>query len=445
MNADKRRVFHQLECQNLDQPRLTCQRYCHECHTSRKLPFPHTVGCPNLEKTLVTLQIATESWRMHSLTNSFSSKRSVQLSALSLNDILSPSEWISKSVRISCADCGSKFNNFFRRRHHCRLCGDLFCKSCVVYHSLNVPKQSSIKICKSCAFSRDFDSHSRTLSTVDSPVSVAVQLSKSCQGRINSSRRHTAPSIATAEQTERRRLRAVRRLNSYPSTEQLSVLCEMSASSLQCAMAFVGLLDEDSLHLKAKVGLPFQSVPRADATMSQLVVDTAAPVVVSNTLKHPTMRNSMLVKDYGVRFFAGVPLVDVTGNVVGTLAVLDYQTRSSCDIMSLRTMAKDVMLALTSAKEQAAPGASSPVPILQEPPQARPVKAPTSYSAPSSPQHGPNDKQFLEVLVKSSSTQTLLASQQGQMVQTMTTHSQMIQKLTKAIERMESKLSPRDS
>ena len=37
--------------------------------------------------------------------------------------------WKKDSEREACAACKSAFT-FFNRRHHCRGCGDLFCKSC---------------------------------------------------------------------------------------------------------------------------------------------------------------------------------------------------------------------------------------------------------------------------------------------------------------------------
>ncbi|ETV67356.1 hypothetical protein H257_16440 [Aphanomyces astaci] len=123
---------------------------------------------------------------------------------VTLNDILSPSYWVDKKDRVGCADCGLKFNNLYRRRHHCRLCGDLFCKPCVVHTRLvcavttTTSLSPNIKICRGCA---NNDQNSPTLtgsasslammsmftrrpSTTNSkPVSWG-QLSQSCRGRL---------------------------------------------------------------------------------------------------------------------------------------------------------------------------------------------------------------------------------------------------------------------
>jgi len=44
--------------------------------------------------------------------------------------------WVSDDVRPSCTICSRKFHFVSRRRHHCRLCGDVICKSCYVNRSV---------------------------------------------------------------------------------------------------------------------------------------------------------------------------------------------------------------------------------------------------------------------------------------------------------------------
>ncbi|KAG6942399.1 hypothetical protein JG688_00018135 [Phytophthora aleatoria] len=40
--------------------------------------------------------------------------------------------WVPDESRPSCSICSRKFHFMYRRRHHCRLCGDLVCKTCYV-------------------------------------------------------------------------------------------------------------------------------------------------------------------------------------------------------------------------------------------------------------------------------------------------------------------------
>ena len=37
--------------------------------------------------------------------------------------------WMPDSVSIDCYECSAKFTTF-RRKHHCRICGQIFCNRC---------------------------------------------------------------------------------------------------------------------------------------------------------------------------------------------------------------------------------------------------------------------------------------------------------------------------
>ena len=39
--------------------------------------------------------------------------------------------WVPDEHSQNCYNCGSKFFSLLNRRHHCRVCGNIFCKSCL--------------------------------------------------------------------------------------------------------------------------------------------------------------------------------------------------------------------------------------------------------------------------------------------------------------------------
>ena len=53
--------------------------------------------------------------------------------------VLQSSPWTSNDVRRYCTSCLKSFDNFFNRRHHCRLCGDIFCHLCSEQKALIPP------------------------------------------------------------------------------------------------------------------------------------------------------------------------------------------------------------------------------------------------------------------------------------------------------------------
>jgi 1-phosphatidylinositol-3-phosphate 5-kinase len=51
-----------------------------------------------------------------------------QPSKILLNfNLMKKKEWQPDSEYKECKECSSTFNCFFRRKHHCRLCGEIFC------------------------------------------------------------------------------------------------------------------------------------------------------------------------------------------------------------------------------------------------------------------------------------------------------------------------------
>ncbi|CEO99563.1 hypothetical protein PBRA_007296 [Plasmodiophora brassicae] len=57
--------------------------------------------------------------------------------------------WVHDHSYDACFGCLRKFN-MFNRRHHCRLCGQLFCKSCSSNRCELSPDQGFVRVCDSC-------------------------------------------------------------------------------------------------------------------------------------------------------------------------------------------------------------------------------------------------------------------------------------------------------
>lgn len=52
--------------------------------------------------------------------------------------LVAPHQWVKNEERANCVICWKRFNAIFRRRHHCRLCGEVICGSCCSLRTINI-------------------------------------------------------------------------------------------------------------------------------------------------------------------------------------------------------------------------------------------------------------------------------------------------------------------
>ncbi|TDH73209.1 hypothetical protein CCR75_003696 [Bremia lactucae] len=122
---------------------------CPELSTSRKLTRVRMKRTILVAPSIDTLKGASDVFVMGSSEtseSSFVTHAQYRLNMAILSDIslvidsqniakqtLAPMKnWIPDDSRLSCSICCRKFHLMYRRRHHCRLCGDVICKTCYV-------------------------------------------------------------------------------------------------------------------------------------------------------------------------------------------------------------------------------------------------------------------------------------------------------------------------
>jgi hypothetical protein len=73
----------------------------------------------------------------------------------------------------------------------------------------------------------------------------------------------------------------------------------------------------------------------------QYVVTSAEPLIVPDAREHPLLRDNRGVHDLGVVAYAGMPLTDETGDVLGSLCAIDIRPRQWTDdeLTALRDLA----------------------------------------------------------------------------------------------------------
>lgn len=61
-------------------------------------------------------------------------------------------QWVHNTERNECIVCYRRFHQLTRRRHHCRLCGEVICRECSVHKNVDLPicGPTTLRICLSC-------------------------------------------------------------------------------------------------------------------------------------------------------------------------------------------------------------------------------------------------------------------------------------------------------
>jgi GAF domain-containing protein len=97
-------------------------------------------------------------------------------------------------------------------------------------------------------------------------------------------------------------------------------------------VALVSLVEADQQVFPGMAGLPEPWASKRCTPLShsfcQHVVVTAEPLVITDARDEPRVRDNLAIPDLGVVAYAGMPLTDVDGQVLGSLCAIDVQPRT---------------------------------------------------------------------------------------------------------------------
>jgi GAF domain-containing protein len=116
--------------------------------------------------------------------------------------------------------------------------------------------------------------------------------------------------------------------------------------ALAVPAALVSLVGADQQVVPGMTGLREPWVSQRSARLTfpfcRHVVTTAQPLVITDARVHHLARDDLAIADVGVVAFAGMPLVDDAGNVLGALCAIDHEPRdfTPVDLDTLRNIAR---------------------------------------------------------------------------------------------------------
>ena len=132
----------------------------------------------------------------------------------------------------------------------------------------------------------------------------------------------------------------------------LDVFSQAACLIADCPVSFISIMELETQTIQSCVGLSLDFVARRD-TICQYTIMSDDILVINDTHLDERSSGNEIIKAAGVRFYAGIPLMDEEGFVLGTICVLDYEPKILSDkqINSLQKLGKAISKIIISKKK----------------------------------------------------------------------------------------------
>ena len=143
-------------------------------------------------------------------------------------------------------------------------------------------------------------------------------------------------------------------LDTHPESEYDEIV-QLASQIFDTPISLVSLVDEDRQWFKAKVGLDASETPRSMAFCHHAINSDGVFEVPDTHKDKLFVDNPLVTGDPHIRFYAGAPLKNPAGHVLGTLCIIDRKPRklSTQEKMGLEVLAKQVVKSFELRKKNA--------------------------------------------------------------------------------------------
>ncbi len=124
---------------------------------------------------------------------------------------------------------------------------------------------------------------------------------------------------------------------------QLDIFTETARLISGCQISFIAIMESETHIIKSCIGASMDVLDRKDA-ICHYPVATGQMVIIRDTLLDERSSGNSVIIEAGIRFYAGVPLIDEDGFALGTLCVLhnEPKTLSEEQIATLKKLGNAV-------------------------------------------------------------------------------------------------------
>lgn len=154
--------------------------------------------------------------------------------------------------------------------------------------------------------------------------------------------------INIVPENEASRLDALRRykITDTPAEDSFDGIARLAAKMFNVPISLLSLVDSETVFFKANVGMGKAREANRGSSLCALAILDNDITVFEDALKEPClMANPNVVGNFGLRFYAGAPLITHDGFLIGTLCIIDKHVRtfSSADREILEGLAQTAM------------------------------------------------------------------------------------------------------
>ena len=137
----------------------------------------------------------------------------------------------------------------------------------------------------------------------------------------------------------------------------------LAARLFSVPVAIVSIVDHDRIWFKSHYGLEVKQISRDPGLCASAILQDDLWVVENAPEDPRTLLNPLVAGEFGLKFYAGVPLKTRSGHNLGTLCILDFEPRALTaeDHANLRDLAAMVMTDLELRLEAAAGQPDTPL------------------------------------------------------------------------------------
>lgn len=306
------------------------------------------------------------------------------------NDTKRRIRWVQDHERLRCSLCSGAFSTFSRRKHHCRVCGEITCAPCssIRRAHLNAIGLTRLRVCVACSsvkeervvvkrtgLSRsttyngpnrmevgprrkesdtDFKQLIRTIgkkSDLEQYPNINTKLAGLAIERVQetiefddteSEASEDEMELLQSDGIESDRLELLQSIGRpvfvTASNTSLFMQCEIARETLNASSACVVIVDRTTTFFEYTIGTDVCKL-RRDESLADLVFADPDVLLVKDCTKDPSTRDAELVTLHNVGFFAGCT-ININNLPIGCLYIFDQKPRERIGVSDRAVMKK---------------------------------------------------------------------------------------------------------